>query len=156
MEDNVVQFPGGHVGSLEAVELRCLTYLRQAAQPMVPVEKLYRHCVREIDPMPLDREGLLEFLRNHGGISVVDGIGGNAAVPPAWFAEAGIDMGPRAAVNERLPSRPEMIRMMAAQVNDLKQALAKAEAGAGPEKLETIAAVRQRADALLDKLKYMG
>ncbi|MBI1319565.1 MAG: hypothetical protein GC168_11550 [Candidatus Hydrogenedens sp.] len=158
MEDNIVQFPGGHTGSLEAVEQRCLTYLKQSAQPMVPVEKLYRHCARELDPMPLDREGLLAFLRGHGGISVVDGLDPGAAVPPDWFAEAGIDMGPRAAVNERLPSRVEMVRMLAAQVNDLRTALDRAaeQAAGNDARLKTIAAVRARADALLDKLKYMG
>jgi hypothetical protein len=157
--DNIVEFPGAP-GPLEAVELLCLTYLRRAKSPVVSVRALFEYCLRELDAMPMDPPAFLEFLRRHREITVVEGLAGDAPLQKDLFDAAGFDLGPRAISNDRMPSRVDMVQMMAGQLRDMLAALervrAQAELAKDTARLATIDAATARAQKLLESIKYLG
>ena len=69
--ENVIPFPRKFGMSLEKIEERCLAYLRQASNPMVPVQTLLEYCQRDPDCGKLDFKELVDFLRPHELVHVV-------------------------------------------------------------------------------------
>ena len=108
---------------LERVEELCLRYLGQAVNPLVPVAKLHAYLVREDAENAPSPAALLDFLRRHADIIVLDGPGDDAPVTEAGFAEAGFMMGPRAMIKTRVPSREQMRAMMIEQVDEMREKL---------------------------------
>lgn len=159
MADNIVSFPDG--GSrLESIEALCLTYLRRSSEPLVPVKTLFEHCSRELKQMPLTEMAFGKFLREHGEITVVEGMGAEALVPKEVFDSAGLDLGPRAMVKDRVPTRVEMVQMMAGQLRDMLKALEavreKALATGDAQRVAAADAAAERARKLQESIKYLG
>lgn len=159
MADNIVSFPEG--GSrLESIESLCLTYLRRSREPVVAVSTLFDHCTRELKTMPLSPSAFLEFLRQHGEITVVEGLAGDAPLQKDLFDAAGLDLGPRAMANDRVPTRVEMVQMMAGQLRDMLKALEKvrekAEQAGDTARLAAIDTTAERALKLHESIKYLG
>ena len=103
--------------SIERVETICREFLLQSEAPLVPVSLLYQQCiaeeaVREV----LTEEALLNFLREHTDVVVVEGVGEDAPVAANEFNQAGLVMGPRAILKSRMPTRDEMKNMFQMQL----------------------------------------
>lgn len=105
--------------NLEKIEQKCLHYLQQASCPLVPVDTLLEFCRRDPECGNLDRQVLLDFLRPHALVQVIEGPSVGDAVDAEVFRDAGLNMGPRAILNARIPAREEMAEMLIEQLNDM-------------------------------------
>ncbi len=141
--------------NLERVEERCLNYLRQAKNPLVPLSILLQHCQQEDALAELEQDTLYTFLRDHPDVQLVAGVANDNDVSADAFAAIGIDMGARAILTKRIPTPNEMFAMVHEQLSDMHQALVRAlenlkvEDGAKKEKLEQ---TLQRLESLRKKL----
>jgi hypothetical protein len=146
--------------NLERVEELCLRYLGQAVNPLVPVEKLHAYIVREDAEQAPSMPRLLDFLRHHAEIIVLDGPGGEDPVDAAQFAAAGFMMGPRAMVKTRVPSRAQMFAMMCEQIDEMREKLDTAlESARDAKDAQFIAQVEgaiRRSEALRAKIQRLG
>lgn len=109
--------------NLERVEELCLRYLGQAVNPLVPVEKLHAYLEREDAEQAPTMPRLLNFLRHHAEIIVLEGPGEDDPVGTEGFAAAGFMMGPRAMAKTRVPSREQMFAMMFEQIDEMREKL---------------------------------
>ncbi len=126
---NIIPFPGGNGGPearLEAVEEKVHQGLRQASSPLVPVRVLAEYCGRGEAGIEIGTAELLQFLRSHDQVQVIEGPAETEPVPPGMFEEAGIEMGPRAILKERMPNMQELARLMGDQLNAMARTLEKA------------------------------
>ncbi len=134
--------------NLERVEERCLKYLGQATDPLVPVGKLLEYCMREDPQSGLTGRVLLDFLRNHELVRVVDGP--EMPEPDCLATE------PRAILAARLPDREELRRMLERQLDLLLGRIKAATDGMGesvnPEKRRALAELGVRAEELAAKI----
>lgn len=124
--DNIIPFPGRTGMNLEKIEEKCLHYLKQASNPLVPVDTLLDFCQRDPECGKLNRQELLDFLRPHAEIQVIEGPDMGHAIDPETFRAAGINMGQRAILNTRVPAREEMFEMLAEQLKDMTDVLVEA------------------------------
>ncbi len=143
-------------GSLERVEQRCLMYLRQVKNPLVPLQNLVDYCRREEPDSPIQENVLLVFLRNHADIEVIDGPLPGEPIDSETLADAGIVMGIRVILKERLPSRREMEAIFVAQVQSMQQQLAQALSDAhdagNEERAAKLRDALQRTDAMRERI----
>ena len=142
--------------SLERVEQRCLMYLRQVKNPLVPMQTLLDYCRRDEACAKVEEGTLVAFLRKHGEVEVVDGPLPGEPVGNDQLADAGIVMGTRIILKERLPSRREMEVMFVAQVQAMQQQLGQALSDALDAGDQTRAAklreALQRTDAMRERI----
>lgn len=109
---------------LEHVEEICLNFLRQTMNPLTQVELLYNMCVA--DPQvgdSLTRDALIQFLRGHADLLVVDGVGTDDLVDRSGLEDAGISTGPCVILKSRVPTRAEMVDMVRQQIADMRRHL---------------------------------
>ena len=109
--------------NLEKVEEKCLHYLAQASNPLVPVDTLLEFCRRDPECGELTRQALLEFLRPHEQVQVMEGPDVGEVVDQAMFSAAGINMGQRAILKTRVPAREEIAEMLYEQLKDMTDVL---------------------------------
>ena len=112
--------------NLEKIEEKCLHYLAQANTPLVPVDTLVEFCRRDPECGKLDRQSLLAFLRPHAQVQVMEGPDIGDAIDQETFQNAGINMGPRAILNTRIPAREEMAEILIEQLKDMTDVLVEA------------------------------
>jgi hypothetical protein len=157
MADNILPFPGmPPPKDFERIEHRMLNYLRQSANPLVPVEKLYAHMKRDPACHELTEAALLELLRAHGETMLFEGLPRDAGIGAEDFAAVGILMGPRAILKERMPSKREMEVMLVGQVQEMQRQLQRAlEKTRDTEKIRALRAALARADALQQRIARM-
>jgi len=145
--------------NLQRVEERCLFYLGEASNPLAPASALLEHCLRDDECAGLTQETLLDFLRAHELIHVVEGPDAHEAVGVHLFADAGFDMGPRAILNARIPSAQEMAVMLKEQLKVMTDALSSAMTEAkqlGDESsIGHLADAVQRAQAIRDRIEKL-
>ena len=122
-EDNIIPFPGRFGMNLEKIEEKCLHYLGQASNPLVPVDTLLAFCQRDPECGRLERQELLDFLRPHAEIQVLEGLDMGAAIDPETFQAAGINLGQRAILRSRVPAREEISEMLYEQLKDMTDVL---------------------------------
>lgn len=115
--------------NLERVEERCLSFLAQTSSPLTPVRVLLEVCQRDESGRDLTLPMLLDFLRSHAEIQVLEGPTEDERVNADDFAEVGLDMGPRAILRTRIPDPRDMLAMLGAQIATMKEVLGKALAG---------------------------
>jgi hypothetical protein len=146
--------------NLERVEELCLRYLGQAVNPLVPVAKLHAYLVREDAEQAPSMPRLLDFLRHHAEIIVLDGPGEEDPVGADGFAAAGLMMGPRAMVKTRVPSRAQMLAMMFEQIDEMREkldaALESARQSKDAEFLEQVEDAIRRSEELREKVRRIG
>lgn len=146
--------------NLERVEELCLRHLAQATNPLVPLEKLLAACQRDPDLAGLTLRALLDFLRPHAEIEVVDGMQRDEAGMPDLLAAAGIQMGPRAILKKRMPTANQLKEMLAMQVANMVEALDTARelaVSAGDwERIEEIDEALARAKTLSSRVNKMS
>lgn len=158
-DSNIVPFPEGGGINLEQVEARCIKYLGDAKSPLVSLSVLLKYCQRDPLCARITREQLLEFLRAHERIHVMESLQPSSGIPLEDFTAAGIDMGERAVLDERIPSRKELGAIMGQQARDMREALQRAaETAAAAKDTARETAIQQaieRADVLIAKLESM-
>ena len=145
--------------NLETIEEKCLNYLRQASNPLVPVDSLLEFCRRDPECGKLDRQELLDFLRPHELVKVIEGPDVDDAIDQGTFGAAGINMGPRAILNTRVPTRDQMADMIIDQMKNMTDMLVealdlarKAKDEAHIRELET---ALQKSEALREKMNKL-
>ena len=145
--------------NLEEVETRCLNYLRQVQKPVVSLRVLLEHCQRTPGCEDLEYKALLQFLRKHGEIHLVEGPGTDEAVGTEMLAGAGLDMGPRVLLAARMPSTSDLSQIMAGQLavmtESLEVALAEASRQGDAEKEAQLRAALTRAENLRRKTRQL-
>ncbi len=120
--------------NLEKIEEKCLHYLRESSNPLVPVDTLLEFCRRDPECGKLERKELLDFLRPHAQIEVMEGPSMDEAIDRKTFESAGINMGQRAIIKTRFPSKEEMTEMLFEQLKDMTDVLIEALDAAKKEK----------------------
>lgn len=145
--------------SLEKIEEKCLHYLGEASNPLVPIETLRQFCQRDPECGKISRQELLDFLRPHALVTIMDGPSMDAVVTPADFQSAGINMGQRAILNSRAPSNEEMTEMLFEQLKDLTdvlvESLDKAKKAKQSTRAEQLEAALHKAEGLRQKMTKM-
>ena len=91
--------------NLEIIEQRCLAYLKQVSNPLVPFESIVRHLRSAAACPPFEEAELLAFLRKHELFRVID--------PPqehdapeigAGLDAMGVFTGPQVILDTRVPT----------------------------------------------------
>lgn len=145
--------------NLETIEEKCLSYLRQAPNPLVPVDTLLEFCRRDPSCGKLERQELLDFLRPHEQVRVIDGPDAGEAIDQETFDAAGIHMGTRVILNTRVPTRDQMTEMIASQMKNmtdmLVEALAMARKANDENHIREIEAALEKSEALRQKMNKL-
>lgn len=138
--------------NLERVEERCLKYLSQSTDPMVPVGRLLEYCLREDPQSGLTGRVLLDFLRNHELVRVVDG--------PGMSAPGGLATEPRAILAARLPDRDALRAMLERQLDlllgHIRAASAELAGSENPDAGRALGELGARAEELAAKIAALG
>jgi len=140
--------------SLERAEELCLKCLAQAKNPIVPVDTLLAHCQEDPDCAALTRGQLVGFIQKHGDMTLLEGMDMGDPVPSDWFAAAGLDMGQRAILKARVPSRDDLRLHIAAQLEAMETTLEDAKGKTeDPGRVAEIDAALARVTALKARAK---
>ena len=113
--------------NLEVVEQKCLNYLKQASNPLVDVDVLYRHVSQDGSAGALSRADLVDFLRHHELFKVMEPVG--MAVDPETerlLGEAGLPAAPQAILCTRIPTQAELAEAIRQQLERMGSALVSA------------------------------
>ncbi len=143
---------------IERVEELCLRLLSECENPLMSVRALYEQCVAT-DGVgeALTEDALLQFLRGHADIMVVEGVDTDAPVDAAAFDMAGIVMGPRAILKNRVPTRDEMKEMFGMQIaamrENLLNALERAKKNNNDVAIREIEAALEHTDTINERLQ---
>lgn len=145
--------------NLEKIEEKCLHYLREASNPLVPVDTLLEFCRRDPECGKLDRKELLDFLRPHAQIEVMEGPAMGEVIDRQTFESAGINMGQRAIIKTRFPSKEEMTEMLFEQLKDMTDVLVEALNAAKKEKddarIDQLQTALAKSEALRQKMNKL-
>ena len=111
--------------NLEAIEQKCLSYLKQVSNPLVPVENLMNHLRADEDCPEFNEQQFIEFLRDHELIMLVEPPHADEAPEVAEeLGSMGIPVGPRVILTTRLPTKEELAGMVARSLQRMTNALA--------------------------------
>lgn len=139
--------------NLERLEELCLNLLSQSTQPVVSVDALLIHCRHDESLKSVSRKDLLDFLRKHHEVTVLEDMEAGEA---ALLQAAGVETGVRAALNARLPSRLEMTGIILQQIDQmqisLNGALSHAQATGDSSRAAQIQQALHRAEILREKV----
>jgi hypothetical protein len=142
--------------NLELVETKCVNYLKQTQNPLVPVSILLSHLRQDALCSDITEQELLEFLRPHELFKVVE--------PPDRDEEeiedldaVGIPSGPRVILNTRVPTPAEISDLLGKQMQTmtdaLYRALAEATQSGDTESCERISEILSRAEQLQQQIE---
>ena len=141
--------------SLESIETRCLNYLRQAANPLVPVRTLLAHCLREEPASGITEQVLLDFLRAHGEVIVLEGPGAED-LPGGAGEDAAAVAGPRALLKARKPDPGTVLLLLREQMSMvcavLDRMAPEADQETDPVRRAAFEMLKARAEELADKI----
>jgi hypothetical protein len=139
--------------NLEAIEQKCLSYLKQVKNPLVPISTLLRRLDQDEACRGVREQELIDFLRKHELFRVIDAP--EAHKEPGTIAELaseGIDSGPRVILVTRIPTQSEMKATISRQLETMTGALARAQAMAAESgdaaAYQKITEILERADTL--------
>lgn len=113
--------------NLEDVELKVFRYLKEAANPIVPVDVLFAYLRENEEFSALTEADLRDFLRDHELFNMVEP-GGAIAGPEMSdaFSRAGLVSRPCAIMKTRVPTERQMAGLMQEELARMKAALSKA------------------------------
>ncbi len=142
---------------LEAVEQRTLAYLKQVANPIVPVDRLLGHLRQDDRCADVREDQLLEFLRQHELFAVMDGLSLPLDdVASTELAEAGIEPAVRVMLATRVPSPAQLMALIGTELTGLTDALSNALAEAKqkgqPERARQLIRILSKADEIRGRL----
>lgn len=157
--DNIIPFPRSFGMNLEKVEEKCLHYLAEASNPLVPIDTLVEFCKRDPECSGTDRKGVLDFLRHHERVNIMDGPGAGEVIEQKDFTAAGLNMGERAILNTRVPAKEEMTEMLYEQLKDmtdvLVEAMNKAEKAKDTTRIAQLEEALKKSEALRVKMNKL-
>lgn len=149
-QDNVLPFPGEARVNLEALEERCIKYLRQAEPALVPFDRLFEHCRRMEGAAGLGARALHDFLSNHGEINMIQGVPLPESAPGAAPETA-----PHVILKTRVPSTRALggliLQELDAMESLLEKSLEEAQAAADHPRAAALEEALARAKALRAK-----
>lgn len=141
--------------SLENIETRCLNYLRQSANPLVPVRTLLAHCLREEPASGITEKVLLDFLRAHGGVIVLEGPGADD-LPGGAAENSAAVAGPRALLKARKPDPGTVLALLKEQMDMVRAVLDRmapeADTETDPARRAAFETLKARAEELAEKI----
>lgn len=146
--------------SLEAIEQKCLAYLKQVRNPLVPISQLMRHLNQDPSlPTPTVEE-LTTFLRTHELFNVVEPMGLALEEDGAKaLEEAGLSAEPFALLATRVPSDMDLYVMLHEQMRQIVSALfvatREAEKSGDEKKYTRAKEMLQRASTLQERLEQV-
>ncbi len=111
--------------NLEHVEQKCLKYLEQASNPLVPVRTLVAHLWQDEEAGGVTEQELLPFLRKHEQVHIIEADNEDPEQASA-MEEAGFSEGPYAILKSRIPTKTEMAVLMQEQLEKMIGALERA------------------------------
>lgn len=142
---------------IERVEELCLNYLSQCTNPLVPINALLEHCRRDPLCAELQQAQLIDFLKHHELVHVVEPADTNV-LGPELFSGVGLNDGPQAILKSRFPSREEVGVTLQEHLKRMTSALATALEEAereqcDPAALEQLREAMAKAQALKEKME---
>ena len=141
--------------NLEHIEQRCLGYLKQSKNPLVPFDTLLAHCRQDDDCAGISEKILMDFLRKHDEVRVLDGPGQDAPIAEDTFAAAGLIMGTRIIHRDRVPTTSELATLVkehiAGMITALDAAIADKSLAKDPKRKADLEDALQRALDLKQK-----
>lgn len=135
-----------------------LNYLATATNPLVPVSALVKHCHRQPGFERLDTRALLDFLRNHALVKVIEPMGGVVGALQGMVQAGELAAAePRIVLATRIPPRQELSKLMLQQVSVVIQALQDAleEPARNPDTVRQLGELLERARELQTKLEKL-
>ncbi|HOJ67874.1 MAG TPA: hypothetical protein PK379_01775 [Candidatus Hydrogenedentes bacterium] len=146
---------------LEQIESECLRLLGASPQPLVPLHGLMLELRKAFPNADLREDLILQFLRSHQDVVVLEGLGNLGPVTEQDFAEAGYYMGPRVVLRSRVPGPRDLSAHLLEQMNVLETLLAKALDAAreqkAPKRIEAVEQAMIRLGELRARLqRHMG
>jgi hypothetical protein len=146
--------------SLEALEELCLNFLKESENPLVPLSYLYAHCVEHAsDNHALSPEYLLDFLKNHNELLVLESDDKSLLIDEDQFFDAGIVMGTRVILKRRLPDRNALKVLFKLQVlelvKQLNEMLLQAEKNKKPQEAEGLKKKLAQAQSILERFEAL-
>ncbi len=142
--------------NLEAIEQKCLKYLMEVSNPLVPISTLMCHINDDDECRGITEEELTDFLRRHELFRVMDPALNELDQEAASLPD-GMDVGLRVILVTRIPTPAEMANMISAQIKKMTEALASAKseaANAGDAaKLRELDEVMRRAEFIAKRLE---
>lgn len=146
---------------LEDIEQRCLKYLKEAENPLVPIDRLMRHLEETGGVAGMTQKDLVDFLEAHELFRVMEPPG--VSEQPGlrdMLAEAGLNTRPCAILDTRVPTQAHLVAGIDEQLLQMGDALttARAEAAAQNDEvrakriekyLERVAALRKQLRTLV-------
>ena len=142
--------------NLERIEQKCLSYLTQVANPLVPISTLMAHINEDEECRGISERDLTDFLRTHELFRVFDpSFPETVPDAAAEWSSGGIAAGPRVILVTRIPTPSEMLAVISDQFEKMNEALVRAQAEAAEngdtEAYERISEILRRAEALGNK-----
>jgi hypothetical protein len=110
--------------NLEKVESRCFNFLKQATNPLVPLDTLLNYVRRDDECLEVDAPSLVTFLRQHELFRVIDPP--DLPVGPAdadALHKLGFRAQPLAVLVTRVPTEQDFIMQFAQQMQNLEESL---------------------------------
>lgn len=109
--------------NLEDIERKCLAYLEQSQNPIVPFDALLRFLRRNEEHRAITEKELLDFLRPHELFHVIEPLAVGDEDMNRELAEAGLAMRPTVMLFSRVPTPRQIKESMLANIDQLTQAL---------------------------------
>lgn len=139
--------------NLEAVEQKCLSFLKQTTNPLVPIATLLAHLEQEPETSGMTETELKAFLRWHELFRVLE----PGQVPaPQELTHLLLGEGPFAILDTRIPTTEQMLQEMTKQldilIESLLKALDQARVQSDPERGRQLLNLLSRAQQLRQKL----
>lgn len=119
--------------NLESVEEKCVNYLDQVTNPIVPVATLLEHIRQDETCATLTQNDLLEFLRGNQAFLVVERGDEEEPEEATGLREIGFVPGPRVLLRKRTPTREELAGLIQQQLERMNAALHQGLKGATRE-----------------------
>lgn len=142
--------------NLEYIEQRCLAYLKQCKNPLVPFDTLLSHCKQDPACAGISDKILMDFLAKHDEVRILEGPTEDAPIPQDTFAAAGLIMGTRVIHRDRIPTNREFAVLIREHIGSM---LGKLDSALSSENSQTrkseLEALRRRVCEFQDKVKHL-
>lgn len=147
--------------NLEAIEQRCVAYLKETPHAVVPVPALMEHLRQDEDCADVNEVELLGFLRRHELFTVIEPMTfGEDLVDPVEIETARLMNAPKVILKTRLPSKTELSdalhEQMGTMMNALEAAMNQARGKNNPKRAMEVQAILKRARDLQQKMDDAG
>lgn len=139
--------------NLEAIEQKCLSFLKQTSNPLVPIKTLLAHLNQDEETTGMSETELKAFLKWHELFRVLE----PGQVPaPEELTHMLLGEGPFVILDTRVPTEEQVLQEMAKQldvlIESLVKALDQARVEGDPDRGRQVLQLLSRAQKLRQKL----